>query len=79
MSIISTRIQMDIPEVKMSAPNELKVDRVKAKFTQELYDLVSRASAGKATGRVMLTVEISVSQGGIGQWAVDGSLKQVGG
>jgi hypothetical protein len=61
------------------AANDLKVDRVKAKFSQELYALVEKAANGKATGRVMLTVEISVSQGGIGQWAVDGSLRQVGG
>jgi len=61
------------------ATNDLKIDKIKAKINQELNALIDRAMRDRATGMVKVTVEVPVSQGGISQWSVDGSLRQVGG
>lgn len=65
----------------MKPTDAIKIDRMKARVAQEIDALVERAIKSNATGRVMITVavEMPVSQGGLGTWFVDGSLRQAGG
>ena len=63
----------------MKPTDAIKIDRMKAKAAREIDIQVERAIKEGATGRVLITVEMPVSQGGLGLFSVDGGLRQAGG
>jgi len=61
----------------MAGPNDLKIDRVKVRFAQELDLMADRVAAGRISGKISIIVEIPVSQGGLGKPKSTGALEQV--
>lgn len=63
----------------MKPTDSIKIDRMKARAAREIDIQVGRAISEGSTGRVLITVELPVNQGGLGQFFVDGGLRQAGG